>query len=490
MYAKLCGPNQSISPVDQYLHEHEFLSQSLKFYRVHMVSITTRSRLPSFDVQRETRAALQAASECNRLPASFSGLGNFIVSEKNTFINIEPIEYSMESDCDLDLSVCEAGELSPVLPARVSARKNTDIVGASANGILLMNNERRMSSIPASSRIRRKSCPPDIALIDDDQPISYPETPTSDKRDHLKTPVALMQPATPPRKDREIIHRSSNPPMRRFGGVGQHPVPPARGRYYSMDVLSTPPPQNTPNSSLSIASTCLKPVDETVTTISPSSSPSTPQPARKHLSDDSGDDSRTTIMLRNVPYGECQVGVLELIKEKGFTGKFNFFYAPLDFNSGNNLGYAFINFFNHNDVSAFFDVFDGLRVERDGGWGQKELQVCWARVQGLDPNVEHYRNSPVNDMPEQFRPMVFNDDGSQMTFPRPDENMPRRPLPSSSYYGSKSSSTGSRPRFASAQFSNSGVMTGSSGRNRHPRTPSGSFNMINSAGSTNGGSRK
>lgn len=398
-----------------------------------MVSITTRARLPSFDVQKETRAALQAASVCNKLPAAFSGLGNFVVSEKNTFINIEPKD-SMESDCDLDLSCEETDELSPVFPARVSVRKNTDVMGGvSVNGIHGVS-DRRMSHIP-SCRIRRKSCPPDIAVPEHKLVNSHPTNSSSATTTRTTTPrstVYPVSPSTPPRPP--AVHHIPN-----------------RGRYYSMDVLSTPP------SSGGLTISSLKPVDETVTTVSPSSSPSTP-----------GDDDRTTIMLRNVPYGECQVGVLELIKSKGFGGKFNFFYAPLDFNSGNNLGYAFINFFHNSDVAEFFQVFDGLRVERDGGWGQKELQVCWARVQGLDPNVEHYRNSPVNDMPEQFRPMVFKNDGTQLPFPRPDENVPRRPIPASSFYGQNKSSN--RPRFGSAQF-------GTGGRTK-TRTPSGSFSVV------------
>jgi hypothetical protein len=132
-------------------------------------------------------------------------------------------------------------------------------------------------------------------------------------------------------------------------------------------------------------------------------------------------DSRTTVMLRNVPYHEGQNGVLKLLEEKGFSGKFDFFYAPLDFNSGNNLGYAFISLRSPQIVTQFHDAMDGLRVSKEV-WQQKELRVCWARVQGLAQNVEHYRNSPVNDMPEQFRPMIFDVDGEALVFPRPDAN--------------------------------------------------------------------
>lgn len=46
-------------------------------------------------------------------------------------------------------------------------------------------------------------------------------------------------------------------------------------------------------------------------------------------------------------------------------------------------------------------------------------QVCWARVQGLEANVDHYRNSPVNEMPHnEYKPMLFAR-GQYIPFPMP-----------------------------------------------------------------------
>jgi len=190
---------------------------------------------------------------------------------------------------------------------------------------------------------------------------------------------------------------------------------------------------------------------------------------------------KTTVMLRNVPYAECQLGVLEMIRSKGFDGRFDFFYAPLDFHSGNNLWYAFVNLPKQEDVAEFFRIFDGLRVDKEG-WSQKVLQVCWARVQGRDPNVDHYRNSPVNEMPESFRPMIFTEDGKQVPFPRPDENVPRRPIPATSMYSgggnravtpgaarSTGVAAGGRPRFSSVNYSSA------PGARRSRAATSGSF---------------
>ena len=127
----------------------------------------------------------------------------------------------------------------------------------------------------------------------------------------------------------------------------------------------------------------------------------------------------STVMLRNVPYDARQRGVLTLVEEEGFRGLFDFFYAPLDFKSKNNLGYAFVNFKSLEIAKDFFKRFDGKRIASRPGW-EKPLRVCWARVQGLEANIDHYRNSPVNDMPDEFKPMLFDEDGEPDPFPGPD----------------------------------------------------------------------
>ena len=361
-----------------------------------MVTIS-RGRLPSFEVQRETRAALAAALESKRLPATFGDISGLIVTEKNSFIHIaETAEEYPPCDQDLVEQTAEAE----------GNRKDTD-------GLLSGSLRERSTSFSAGgSKSRRGSCPPKLDIV--------PETVFSTSS--MKAPLSASPTySTPAYRER---------------------------RHYSVDFnQSTPTPSNR-----SSPSSPLKPVDETSASTLP----------------DSPVELKTTVMLRNVPYSEGQLGVLTLIEERGFAGRFDFFYAPLDFSSSNNLGYAFVNLPDAEAVSEFYAVFDGLRVAKDG-WSQKDLQVCWARVQGFAPNVEHYRNSPVNDMPENFRPMIFDASGKPLPFPRPDENIMRRPVPSTSMYsGSRATN---RPRFASAHFPNSGGLTTAARR----RNPAGSF---------------
>jgi len=130
--------------------------------------------------------------------------------------------------------------------------------------------------------------------------------------------------------------------------------------------------------------------------------------------------SDTTVMLRNVPYEARQLGVLALVEESGFKSRFSFFYCPLDFRSLNNLGYAFIVFDDCKTAKEFYRVFDSKRIKR-AGW-DKELKVGRARIQHLQPNIEHYRNSPVNLKSDEFKPMLFTEDGMRTSFPGPDRN--------------------------------------------------------------------
>ena len=56
-----------------------------------------------------------------------------------------------------------------------------------------------------------------------------------------------------------------------------------------------------------------------------------------------GMDSRTTLMIRNIPNKYTQKILMQTIDGQGFYGKYDFFYLPIDFKNRCNVGYAFIN---------------------------------------------------------------------------------------------------------------------------------------------------
>lgn len=137
------------------------------------------------------------------------------------------------------------------------------------------------------------------------------------------------------------------------------------------------------------------------------------------------DGSETTVMLRNIPNKYTQSNLLDVIAMKGFFTSYDFFYLPVDFKNGCNMGYAFINFSSHEIAVNFMNEFKGYHLPTIKS--TKVCDVCWARVQGLSRNIEHYRNSPVNDIPQrEFRPLLFDSSGVILPFPAPDADRPKK----------------------------------------------------------------
>ena len=130
-------------------------------------------------------------------------------------------------------------------------------------------------------------------------------------------------------------------------------------------------------------------------------------------------DSRTTVMLRNLPNNYTRPMVLHLLDTEGFKGKYDFFYLPIDFKTNACLGYAFINLTSAAMVDTFWQTFDGF-----SRWVLPSRKVCgvtWSSPhQGLEAHVDRYRNSPVMhaSVPEEYRPLVFVG-GQRVPFPGP-----------------------------------------------------------------------
>ena len=93
--------------------------------------------------------------------------------------------------------------------------------------------------------------------------------------------------------------------------------------------------------------------------------------------------SATTVMLRNIPNKYTRSGLLAALVERGFDPNTdcNNLYLPMDAGSGCNLGYAFLNFTDHEKAMAFKRQFDGCRLPSAGS--RKVCTVVWANKQGL-----------------------------------------------------------------------------------------------------------
>ena len=119
---------------------------------------------------------------------------------------------------------------------------------------------------------------------------------------------------------------------------------------------------------------------------------------------------RTTLMIRNIPNKYNQAMMLDLLN-RSYAGQYDFFYLPIDFKNKCNLGYAFVNFKCAKQTAAFYKEFHKQKWEEFNS--RKVCEVTYARVQGKDAMVEHFKNSRFPCENEEYLPLVFDTDGNK-----------------------------------------------------------------------------
>lgn len=117
--------------------------------------------------------------------------------------------------------------------------------------------------------------------------------------------------------------------------------------------------------------------------------------------------STTTLMVRNIPTRFTSVSFLHVLDNCGFRSAFDFFYLPMDFRTGKNMGYCFINFIHHNYTLMFSSLFHGRRLRMTTS--VKVIEISASRRQGLLSNVALFHDSDLlgsMSLP-QFKPLVL-----------------------------------------------------------------------------------
>mmetsp|Transcript_117746 Transcript_117746/g.329729 ORF Transcript_117746/g.329729 Transcript_117746/m.329729 type:complete len:257 (-) Transcript_117746:112-882(-) len=152
------------------------------------------------------------------------------------------------------------------------------------------------------------------------------------------------------------------------------------------------------------------------TSTTPGSDEPTPAPTRGP----SEDDFRTTVMMRNVPDVFSRSDLLALLSQEGYRAQIDFLYLPIDFRTGSNAGFAFVNLTSPDAAKKFCAHF--ARFSRWGVPAQKRCNVSWARddQQGRSANIERYRNSSVmhGSVAKEHQPVLLAD-GQALSFPAP-----------------------------------------------------------------------
>jgi len=129
-----------------------------------------------------------------------------------------------------------------------------------------------------------------------------------------------------------------------------------------------------------------------------------------------GFDTRTTLMIKNIP-NKYDQDMLLLAVNKHHQGTYDFFYLPIDFKNRCNVGYAFINFIDPKSIPAFHEEFDNKKWEKFNS--EKVCRISYARIQGKISMIEHFKNSSLMFEDPKCRPLIFHSDGSSIGKPEP-----------------------------------------------------------------------
>jgi hypothetical protein len=89
-------------------------------------------------------------------------------------------------------------------------------------------------------------------------------------------------------------------------------------------------------------------------------------------------------MIKNIPIKFMQNDMLKLLNEK-FSGKYDFFYLPMDLKTKYNVGFAFINMIHPLFILDFYLEFNAMKWNEKVAEcnSQKYCEIMYANMQGL-----------------------------------------------------------------------------------------------------------
>ena len=104
------------------------------------------------------------------------------------------------------------------------------------------------------------------------------------------------------------------------------------------------------------------------------------------------EDTRSTMMIKNIPNKFTREKLLELIN-KNFAGTYDLLILPKDGNKNRNFGYAFINFISCYSIPYFYFMFNGKKwVDTNS---KKVCEITYSKIQGRNELISHYPNKII-----------------------------------------------------------------------------------------------
>lgn len=118
----------------------------------------------------------------------------------------------------------------------------------------------------------------------------------------------------------------------------------------------------------------------------------------------SGEDSRLTLMLKNIPNGFTQSFLLEVL-DSFVKNQYDFFYMPVDFKTNCNLGFGYVSMINTQSVVSLYNALNHKRWPNTPS--TKICEVNYARMQGRSDMQKLCKDWAIMQLPEKYRPVFF-----------------------------------------------------------------------------------
>lgn len=138
-----------------------------------------------------------------------------------------------------------------------------------------------------------------------------------------------------------------------------------------------------------------------------------------------GPGPRTTLHIRNLPCYFSRSSLVEFLGQFGLAKDVDFLYLPVDFQTEGSMGYAFVNLRSEAAAARCLAALNGF-----SRWpipSKKVLSVDWSITQGFEANVRLVHRNTImrQNIPEEYKPVVFSADGQVALFPSPEKKFPR-----------------------------------------------------------------
>ena len=104
------------------------------------------------------------------------------------------------------------------------------------------------------------------------------------------------------------------------------------------------------------------------------------------------DDTRTTLMIKNIPNKFKRDLLLNLINQN-FKVAYDLFILPTDKNNNKNYGYSFINFTSSYYIPYFYFLFNNKKWSNTNS--QKTCEITFSKIQGKNNLLSHYSSKII-----------------------------------------------------------------------------------------------